>query len=443
MIGEYNKKRVFAWSMYDFANQPFSTLIITFIYGTFFTKVIAENEIIGTTLWSRAMTITAITVAFLSPIMGAVADKGGYRKLFLMFWTYICIIGSFALYFPLPGEVFKALFWVVIANIGFEMGGVFCNAYLPDIAPKDKIGRVSGYGWSFGYVGGLAALTLSLILFVQPEIPAFGVSKVNGEHIRVTNILVSIWFLIFSIPVFAWIKSDDRKQISNKNLWEESFGQLMNTFRNIRKYKDLLKLLVARIFYNDGLVTIFAFGGIYAAGTFNFSFEEIMIFGIVLNITAGSGALLLGFLDDKIGGKKTIQLSNIGLIFACIIAVIIPNKDLFTLNIPLIGITIISGKSFFWLSGILIGLFSGPNQASSRSLMARFIPQKMENEFFGFFAFSGKATAFIGPLLLGIMTKVFNSQRYGVAIVVIMFIIGFILLSSVDEENGIKTANRN
>jgi len=443
MIGKYSKKRVFAWSMYDFANQPFTTLVITFIYGTFFTKVIAENEIIGTTLWSRAMTITAITVAILSPIMGAFADKGGYRKFFLMFWTYVCIVGTFALYYPLPGEVYKALFWVVIANIGFEMGGVFCNAYLPDIAPKSKIGRVSGYGWSLGYVGGLIALTLALVLFVQPENPAFGITKNTGEHIRVTNIMVAIWFLIFSIPVFAWVEADKKNNLSKKSLWDESFGQLRNSFYNIRKYKNLLKFLIARIFYNDGLVTIFAFGGIYAAGTFNFTFEEIMIFGIVLNVTAGLGAFSLGFLDDKIGGKKTIQLSNIGLIIACIIAVIVPNKDLFTINLPTIGETIISGKSFFWLSGVLIGIFSGPNQASSRSLMARFIPPKMENEFFGFFAFSGKATAFIGPLLLGILTEVFNSQRYGVAVVVLMFIIGLILLQFVDEEEGINSANRN
>ena len=443
MIGKYSKKRVFAWSMYDFANQPFTTLVITFIYGTFFTKVIAENEIIGTSLWSRAITITGLTVAFLSPIMGAFADKGGFRKFFLMFWTYICIAGSFALYYPLPGDVYMALIFVVIANIGFEMGGVFCNAYLPDIAPKEKIGRVSGYGWSFGYVGGLIALALALILFVQPEIPAFGISKENGEHIRATNVMVAIWFLIFSIPVFAWVETDKRENINTNSIIKDSFGQLFNTFQNIRKYKELLKFLVARIFYNDGLVTIFAFGGIYASGTFGFTFEEIMIFGIVLNVTAGLGAFSLGFLDDFIGGKRTIQISNIGLIIACLIAVIVPNKDLFSLQTPFIENAVnISGKSFFWLSGILIGIFSGPNQASSRSLMARFIPKSKENEFFGFFAFTGKATAFVGPMFLGILTEIFNSQRYGVAVVLLMFIIGFILLNSVDEEKGIEIANR-
>ena len=166
MTNSNYKRTIFSWSMYDFANQPFTTLVVTFIYGTFFTKVIAENEIIGTALWSRAITITALFVAFLSPIMGALADRGGYRKVFLIFWTWVCILGTFALYYPLPGQVVAALTCFIIANIGFEMGSVFCNAYLPHIAPREKVGRISGYGWSLGYLGGLIALMISLFLFI-------------------------------------------------------------------------------------------------------------------------------------------------------------------------------------------------------------------------------------------------------------------------------------
>ena len=415
-----NSKTIFSWSMYDFANQPYTTLVITFIYSTFFTKAIAANEIAGTALWSRAMTVTALTVAFLSPIMGAIADRGGYRKSFLMFWTYISIIGTLALYFPVPGEIYKALFWVIISNIGFEMGGVFCNAYLPEISSKDKIGRISGYGWSLGYLGGLMALLIGYLLFVSPDIPAFGFSKDLGQNIRATNLMVGIWFLFFSIPVFLGIPKDEKRgKQSFKNIWKDSFGQIQSTFKNIRRYKELIKFLIARLFYNDALVTIFAFGGIYAAGTFGFTFEDIFLFGIILNITAGIGAFSLGFLDDIIGGKRTIQISNIGFIIACLLAV-------FTTN-----------ESMFWVSGVLIGLCSGPNQAASRSLMARFIPKNKENEFFGFFAFTGKATAFLGPLLLGIMTQIFNSQRHGVFVVVVLFIIGFLLMLRVDEEIGI------
>ena len=421
MLINKNNKTIFAWSMYDFANQPYTTLVITFIYSTYFAKAIAPNEIIGTALWSRAMTITALTVAFLSPIMGAVADKTGHRKLFLIFWTYVCIVGSFALYYPLPGEIYKALFWVVISNVGFEMGGLFCNAYLPDIAPKDKIGRISGYGWSLGYLGGLIALGIGYVFLVSPENPMFGFSKELGENIRAANIMVAIWFIIFSIPVFMGLSGTAKvNKSSSKNIWSDSFLEIKSTFSNIKKYKELVKFLIARIFYNDGLITIIAFGGIYAAGTFNFTFEDIFLFGIVLNITAGLGAFALGFLDDMIGGKKTVQVSNVGLIFACLLAV-------FTKSIMV-----------FWFSGILIGIFMGSNQAASRSLMARFIPENKENEFFGFFAFTGKATAFLGPLLLGIVTQVFNSQRHGIFVVVVLLLTGFFLMSRVNEKVGIS-----
>ena len=426
--------------MYDFANQPFTTLVVTFIYGTFFTQVIAENEIVGTMLWSRGITLTAILVAILSPIMGAVADRGGYRKLYLIFWTIICILGSFLLYFPQSGQVVFALIAFIIGNVGFEMGGVFCNAFLPDIAPKEKIGRVSGYGWSFGYVGGLIALILGLVLFINPEVPLFNLSKETYEHIRATNIMVAIWFAVFCIPTFIFVRQG-RVDISEKGMVvKDSIAQLINTFRNIRQYKELTRFLIARLFYNDGLVTVFAFGGIYAAGTFGFTMQEIFLFAIILNITAGIGAFLMGFLDDIIGGKRTIQISNIGLIIAALIAVFSPNRDLFEFSVPFIGQLIITGKTFFWLAGILIGIFSGPNQSASRSLMARFIPKQKENEFFGFFAFSGKATAFAGPFLLGYLTLAFGSQRYGIAVVLAFLVIGSLLLRSVDEKAGMEAA---
>lgn len=422
---KYNPKAIFSWCLYDFANSPFTTLIVTFIYSTYFTKAIAENEIIGTALWSKGVTISAILVAILSPIMGAIADRGGYRKSFLLVMTAIAILGSAFLYKFLPGQVMQVLFWFIIANFAFEMGMVFYNAFLPDIAPPNKIGRISGYGWSLGYVGGLIAMFIALIGFIYPKVPWFGFSTENGENIRATNLLVSVWFLIFSLPIFIWVK-EDKSQVSKseKNIIASSLRQLVNTFHEIKRFRQIVRLLLARLFYNDGLITIFAFGGIYAAGTFHFSFTEIMIFGIVLNIAAGAGAFTLGFLDDRIGGKKTIQISLYGLIIAAIIAVFSPNKI------------------FFWIAGIIVGIFSGPNQAASRSLMGRFIPPDKENEFFGFFAFSGKATAFMGPFLLGTLTQFFNSQRVGVSAVLLFFIVGALFLVIVDEKEGKMLANR-
>ncbi|MAM99201.1 MAG: hypothetical protein CMF91_04870, partial [Candidatus Marinimicrobia bacterium] len=196
------KKTVFCWSMYDFANQPFTTLIVTFIFSAYYTQAIAPNIHDGTFLWSIGIAITALFVAFVSPLMGALADQGGYRKILLIFWSWICILSTIFLFFTYEGQIYIALFWFVIANIGFEMGSVFCNAYLPHIAPKDKIGRISGYGWSLGYVGGLIALMISLFLFVQPNKPIFNLKKnssINSIIVDIENVEISNTFSRFTI----------------------------------------------------------------------------------------------------------------------------------------------------------------------------------------------------------------------------------------------------
>ncbi len=417
----YDRRAVFSWSMYDFANSSYHALVLTFVFSTFFTTQIASDKIIGTALWSRGITLSALIVAILSPFMGAFADAGGYRKRILKYLTIAAAIGTAGLYTVLPGEVLKGLVLFVGTNIAMELAVVFYNAFLPDIAPPEKIGRISGFGWAFGYVGGLSAMLIAMVGLVQPETPWFGFSRELGENIRATNLLVAVWFLLFSLPLFLFVKEKSTKKMRGLGkLFATTSGQLVATFREIKQYRQIVKLLFARLFYNDGLITIFAFGGIYAAGTFGFEFEEILFLGIVLNITAGLGAFVFGFVDDILGGKKTIQITIIGFIFSTIIAVLAPNKTM------------------FWISAIITGLFSGPNQAASRSLMARFVPMDKENEFFGFFAFSGKATAFLGPLLLGVLTELFNSQRAGIAVVIILFILGGLILRTVNEEEGMK-----
>jgi UMF1 family MFS transporter len=386
------RREIFSWASYDFANSPYTTLVVTFI--------------------------------LLSPILGAVADRGGYRKIFLMVTTGVCIVGTMVLYTVLPGQTTRALIWFVIANIAYEMGMVFYNAFLPDIAPRELIGRVSGWGWALGYAGGLLALVVALVAFVRPEVPWFGFSTENGENVRATNLLVAVWFAVFSLPTFLWVKEDKSRITTSGSILDASFKQFATTFKEIREYKQIFRFLIARLVYNDGLVTIFAFGGIYAAGTFGFTLQEIMIFGIVLNVAAGLGAFGLGFLDDRLGGKRTIQISLWGLSIASLIAVLAPYKWM------------------FWLAGIMVGIFAGPTQSASRSLMGRFVPPDKENEFFGFFAFSGKATAFMGPLMLGLLTELFDTQRAGVSIVLVLFVLGFLLLQTVDEEEGIRAAAR-
>jgi MFS transporter, UMF1 family len=417
-------RAIWSWALFDFANSPFTTLVVTFVYATYFTQAIAPNPIVGTELWSRAVTITALIVAIGSPVLGAIADRGGYRKLFFVVTVIVCTIATAVLYRAQPGQMMFALMVFVVANVAFESCEVFYNAFLPDLAPPERVGWVSGLGWGLGYIGGLLALVVALVTLVQPAQPWFGFSKELDENIRATNLVVAVWFVVFSVPMLLWVHEDKSRATRGGNIVGESFAQLLRTFRELRKHRQTVRFLLARLLFNDGLVTIWAFGGIYAAGTFGFAvqgvpwFQSIIVFGIVLNFAAGVGAIAMGHLDDAIGGKRTIIISLIGLIGATVLAMLATSIEM------------------FWAAGLLIGIFAGPNQSASRSLMARFVPHEMENEFFGFFAFSGKLTAFMGPFLLGQLTGWSGSQRVGVSAVIVLFIAGMALLSTVDEREG-------
>ena len=415
-------RAIWSWALYDFANSPFTTLVVTFVYATYFTQAIAPDPIAGTVLWSRAVALTAVVVAACSPILGALADRGSFRKLFVMLSTLCCVLATTGLYFVLPGHVWAALALLVAANVAFEFGTVFYNAFLPNLAPPERIGRISGYGWGLGYLGGLLALGVALVTLIQPDVPWFGFSTESGQNIRATNLLVAVWFLVFSLPLFLWVDEPRPRHTDGRRVVAAAFAQLHRTLQEIRKYRQVVRFLVARMIFNDGLVTIFAFGGIYAAGTFGFTLQQVLIFGIVLNLAAGLGALTMGHLDDWIGGKPTLVISLVGLFAGTLLAVVAPSE------------------LWLWVAGIIIGIFIGPNQSASRSMMARFVPLDAQNEFFGFFAFSGKLTAFLGPLLLGVLTQWSGSQRVGVSVVLLLLGLGLVLLATVDEEEGMRVS---
>ena len=400
---EKQKKQIISWSLYDFANQPYTTLIITFIYSAFFVNYIAGDEQQGTFLWANAISITAITVAFISPILGAFADKTGYRKSFLVFFTLICCLFTSLLYFPDKGDVFLALTFVVISNISFEMGTVFCNSYLNDLSSKKNIGKISGNAWGLGFVGGLLALLVSFLLF----------DVNNSSEVKQVNLFVAAWFLIFSLPTFIFLKDSKRQKINKENI-SSSFKSILQTFKEISRYKIIVRFLIARLFYNDGLITIFALGGIYAIGTLNFSMQEVLILGIILNVFAALGSFVFGLIEDRIGVRKVINLSLVVLVISTFLAFISPWT--------------IYPKIFFWISGVLLGTMVGPNQSCSRSYMAQIIPEDKKNEFFGFYAFTGKATSFLGPLMFGFLTKIY-SQQIGLLSVLVFFIIGLIIFN--------------
>ena len=298
----------------------------------------------------------------------------------------------------------------MIANIAFEMGSVFCNSYLPDLSNSKNIGRISGYAWGLGFLGGLLALFLSLFLF----------DINNPDEIRKINILVGVWFLLFSIPTFLFVNDKKREKFNKVHIYS-SFHSLKDTFNSISNYRKIYRFLIARLFFNDGLITIFALGGVYAVGTLDFSFEEVMMLGIVLNLCAGVGSFLFGYIEDKIGANKVINISLFILIIATLIAYRSPDTT--------------HPKEWFWVAGVLLGFMVGPNQSCSRSLMASLTPKEKQNEFFGFFALTGKATSFLGPLLFGIITK-FHSQQMALWVVVILLLVGLILFNRPDDKHA-------
>jgi MFS transporter, UMF1 family len=420
----HERRRILAWCLFDWANSPYTTLVVTFVYSAYFAQSFAPDVVTGTAWWSRAVALAGISVALLAPPLGAIADRGGLRLRFLGMTTALCALATGALAFVAPGSASAAMLALtlfVLADIGFELGMQFYNALLPSVAPPGQLGRVSGFGWALGYAGGLVALVIALVGLVQARTPWLGISREAGFHIRATCLLAAGWLAIFSIPLFLTLR-EERRTAGPVGI-TTAFRELATTLRNVRRYRDAALFVVSRLLFNDGLITVFAFGGIYAAGTFGMTLAEVIQFGIAINVAAGAGAFLFGFVDDKIGGKRTVLASCVALAAATALAVWAPTRG------------------WFWVAGMLIGVFAGPNQSASRSLMARFAPRGNENEFFGFFAFSGRLTAFAGPALLGAVTQIFHSQRAGVATILLFFLVGAALLLGVDEHRGIRQAS--
>ncbi len=413
----YNKRSILSWALFDWANSAFPAVIITFIFATFFTEGIVSNTVKGTALWGYTMSISALAVAILSPIMGAIADKSGPRKPWLMFFMLLTVFSCYMLWLTKPDAswILWALVFAGLGNFAFESGMVFYNSMLPDISPARMWGRVSGYGWGAGYCGGLVCLLLALIGFVQTDTPWFGLEKTGAENIRATALLVGVWFLVFSIPLFIFTPDKNKSDSTlMDNIWN-GLKSLIITFKKAKRNIEILKYLIARMIYTDGLNTLFAFGGIYAAGSFGFSLSEIILFGIAINLTAGLGAALFASVDDVVGPKKTILIS------------------LLALSILGFCLVIVDSKTLFWAFGLTLGIFVGPAQSASRSLMARLAPKESRAEMFGLYAFSGKATAFLGPLILGVVTDTLESQRAGVATIIIFFVVGGIALYFIKE----------
>jgi len=401
-----------AWCLFDWANSPFPTVVITFVFAAYFTQGIVGDPVRGAALWGNAMAASALAVALLAPVMGAIADAGGRRKPWLAACTAMTVLGALLLWHaePDPGSALWALVWVAIANAGFELGMVFYNALLPGLAAPGRLGRLSAGGWALGYAGGLACLAIALIVFVRADPPPFGLDPARAEPVRIVAPLAALWFAVFAWPLFVFVPDAAPGTRAPGAAVRAGLAHIAATLRDLRGNRVVIRFLLARLLYIDGLNTIFAFGGIYAAGSFSMPLSEVILFGIALNVTAGIGAFAFGWVDDRLGAKRTLTIALVGLIASGAVAVLAPDVR------------------WLWGAGLALGLFIGPVQSSSRTMMARLAPAGKRAEMFGLFALSGRITAFVGPALVAWVTLALDSQRAGMASTLVFLALGLALL---------------
>ena len=403
---------LFAWCLFDWANSPFPTVVITFVFAAYFTESIVGDTVRGTALWGRAIAASGLAVALLGPVLGAVADAGGRRKPWLLVCSAVTIGGALALWraAPDPANALWVLACVAVANAAFELGMVFYNAMLPGLAGAGRMGRLSGWGWALGYAGGLACLVIALYGFVEAAPPPFGLDPGRAEHVRAVAPMAAVWFVAFGWPLFAFVPDAPAARVPAVRAVRQGLRTLWDTLREFRRFRTLFRFLIARMLYIDGLNTLFAFGGIYAAGTFGMDIAHVIAFGIALNVTAGLGALAFAWVDDLIGAKRTLVISIVGLIVFAAAALLAPSE------------------AWFWAAALGLGVFIGPTQSASRSMMARLAPPERRTEMFGLFALSGRVTAFAGPALVAWATVAFDSQRAGMATILVFLVAGLAVL---------------
>lgn len=415
MLGS-RKQRV-SWYSYDFASSGFANIILTFVFPAYFTEAIAPDKITGTQLWGYTIAIAGLIIALISPILGAIADYNGRRKAWLFIVTYVLIITTACLWFsyPTPEAILRTLILIAICNIAYEISFIFYNALLPTAADhvSSSLGRVSGWGWAIGNMGGLAALVISLLVVLSK--PTW-LNVATFAHTRFTTLFVAVWFIVFSIPIFLFFIDKPRYQYPLGQATRLGLKELKETLRSIKKTPNLFIFLLARMIYTDGMVTLAAFGGIYAAGTFNFSPLELLMLGIGLNITTAIGAVIFGWMDDLLGAKPTLLLA------------------LSIMTVELIIVILTQSLILFWIIALAFGFSFGPVMAASRSLMVRVSPPGKIAQMFGLYAVSGRLTTFLGPLLFGEVTAVFATQRAGMAIILLFVVVGGAMMFFVKEK---------
>lgn len=399
---------------------------MTVVYSVYFRDAIvqaADNR--GDRLWGFANFLAMGVVAITSPILGAFSDYSGRRKFFLVITTIQTVVATAALYFVGPGSVVLGIVLYVVASIGFEGGYVFYNSFLPDVSTPETIGRVSGWAWAVGYAGGLLSLAMCFPLIKRPLRDAAGaLDPIAVSHRQISFILVAVFFLVFAIPAFVWLRESapQGRLTGFRDYVGVGFRRTAETLRHLSRYRETGKFILASLFFTDGITTVISFSAIYATTTFHFTSGDLVILFLVLNVVAFPGSLVAGILADRFGPKTTL----VGSLWLWVATI-------------LVGFAA-QNRMTFLLMACLAALGMGSTQAVGRSFMAQITPPSRESEFFGFYVLSGKFASMFGPLVFGFVSEATGSQRLAVLSLLPFFLVGLVLMASVNEKRALAQA---
>ena len=409
------RREAWAWAMYDFANSGYTTVVITAVFSAYFVGAVAGKAPWATFAWTAALSVSYLLILLTAPLIGAWADAHAAKKRLLLFATVGCVLFTAALWFAAPGAVALALLFVVLSNYFFGAGENLIAAFLPELADSKAMGRVSGWGWAFGYLGGIVSLGICLGYITWASVQGQGAA----QFVPATMLITAALFALAALPTFLVLKERALPQPAMENPW----ARLMRTVREAARFRDLRRFLVCILFYQAGIMAVIALAAIYAQEAMKFTQQQTITLVLLVNLTAAAGAFGFGYLQDAIGHVRAMALILAGWIVMIAIAYVATDAPT------------------FWLAANLAGLCMGSAQAAGRAIVGYLTPRTREAEFFGLWGLAVKAASIFGPLTYGVVTWVFPGEhRLGILAVGVYFVIGLLLLADIDVERGRKAA---
>ncbi|MGC9368578.1 MAG: MFS transporter [Paracoccaceae bacterium] len=436
------RRRIWGWWAFDWASQPYNTLLLTFVFAPYVKDLLGDGSA-AQAAWGYGVGAAGLLIAVLAPVLGAIADRAGGRMRFIWLFSALYLVGAWGLWYAVPGDFSLALIMLLfgLGLVGMEFATIFTNAMLPDLGPREEMGRISGTGWALGYVGGVLALAIMLLLFAENAEtgrtligiePVLGLDPATREGTRAVGPFTALWYALFMIPFFLWVREPGRQAGETmRQAVRAALPELRLTLRHLPESRSLFAYLGSSMFYRDALNGMYVFGGIYAAGVLEWSVVDVGIFGILAAIAGALFAWIGGRADTRFGPKPVIAASVL-ILTAVALGVVFVSRD------SVFGIPVAPESSLpdiaFYILGATIGAAGGALQSASRTMMVRQARPGRMTEAFGLYALAGKATSFIAPLSIGVVTDLTGSQQMGITPLIVLFLIGLLLLSFVKPD---------